>query len=149
MRIVLDTNILIRAAADEQGLAGRVLQEIASGPHILVCSPYLLTEASRVLAYPRLQARWLLGDEEIREFVSRVAAIAEIVHTTTPELVVAGDPDDDPIVQTAVLGGAGVLCTRDAHLFDADVVSYCAGHGVRVMNDIELYHSLVGRPKDA
>ena len=36
MRVVLDTNILVRAAADEHGLAGRLLREIASGPHVLV-----------------------------------------------------------------------------------------------------------------
>lgn len=58
MRIVLDTNILVRAAADEQGLAGRLLEEIVSGPHILVISPYILSEIARVLSYPRLQARW-------------------------------------------------------------------------------------------
>ncbi len=147
MRIVLDTNVLIRAGADEQGLAGRLLQEIAAGPHILVSSPYILSEASRVLAYPRLQARWRLGEERIREFVSRVSAIAEIVHTTTPEQVVPADPDDDPIVQTAVLGGVDVLCTRDAHLLDASVVRYCARHGIRVMDDLELHHILTGRPE--
>jgi predicted nucleic acid-binding protein len=56
MRVV-DTNILVRAAADEQGLAGRLLQEIASGRHVLVSSPYILGEVTRVLAYvPPLKA---------------------------------------------------------------------------------------------
>jgi len=89
-----------------------------------------------VLAYPRLQARWGLGEDRIREFVSRVSVIAEIVHTTTtPEQVVPADPDDDPMVQTAVLGGADVLCTRDAHLLDAS------------MDDLERHHILTGRPE--
>ena len=48
MRIVLDMNILVRAADDEQGLAGRLLQEIISGPHILVTSPYIVSEIARV-----------------------------------------------------------------------------------------------------
>ena len=85
MRIVLDTNILVRAAADKQGLAGRLL-------------------------------------------------------------VVIADPDDDPIVQTAVLGGADFLCTRDAHLLQAAAVEYCAGRGIKITNDIDLYHVLTGRP---
>jgi|ERR1039457_4113653 putative PIN family toxin of toxin-antitoxin system len=147
MRAVLDTNILVRAAADEQGLAGRLLQEIASGSHVLVSSAYILSEVTRVLAYPRLQARWQLGESMIREFVGRVGDIAEIVLTTTPDRIVAADPDDDPIVQTAILGRVDVLCTRDAHLRDKAVVEYCAGRGVKVMNDIDLYHILTGRPK--
>ena len=147
MRILLDTNILVGAAADGQGLAGRLLQEIASGPHVLVNSPYVLSEVARVLAYPRLQARWQLDQKTVREFVSRVSDIAEIVLTTTPDRIVAADPDDDPIVQTAVLGGVDVLCTRDTHLLDSAVVEYCAGQGIQVMNDIDLYHILTGRPK--
>ena len=147
MRIVLDTNVLVRAAADEQGLAGRLLQEVASGPHVLVSSPYVLSEIARVLAYARLQARWQLGEKTVREFVSRVSDIAEIVLTTTPDRIVAADPDDDAIVQTAVLGGVDVLCTRDAHLLDRAVVEYCAGQGIQVMNDIDLYHTLTGRPR--
>jgi len=94
MRIVLDTNILVRAAADEQGLAGRLLGEIISGPHILVISPYILSEIARVLSYPRLQARWQLNEKTIMEFVSRVGDVAEIVLTTTPDRVVIADPDD-------------------------------------------------------
>jgi putative PIN family toxin of toxin-antitoxin system len=72
MRIVLDTNVLVRAAADDQGLAGRLLQKIASGPYVLVSSPYILSEIARVLAYARLQARWRLTEKTVREFVSRV-----------------------------------------------------------------------------
>jgi len=147
MRVVLDTNVLVRAAADEQGLAGMLLQEIAAGPHVLVSSPYVLSEVARVLAYARLQARWRLGEETVREFVSRVSDVAEIVLTTTPDRIVAADSDDDPIVQTAVLGEVDVLCTRDAHLLNRAVVEYCAGHGIQVMNDIDLYRILTGRPK--
>ncbi len=94
MRILLDTNILVRAAANEQGLAGRLVREIASGPHVLVSSPYVLNEVVRVLAYARLQARWRLGEKTIGEFVSRVGNIAEIVLTTTPPRIVTADPDD-------------------------------------------------------
>ncbi|MGA2723846.1 MAG: putative toxin-antitoxin system toxin component, PIN family [Bryobacteraceae bacterium] len=146
MRIVLDTNILVRAAAEEQGLAGRLLVEIISGPHILVISPYILSEIARVLAYPRLQARWQLNEKTIMEFVSRVGDVAEVVLTTTPDRVVIADPDDDPIVQTAVLGAADFLCTRDAHLFQAAANEHCAGRGIKITNDIDLYHVLTGRP---
>ncbi|HXK05545.1 MAG TPA: PIN domain-containing protein [Verrucomicrobiae bacterium] len=131
MRIVLDTNILVRAAGDEHGLAGRLLQEIIAGPHILVTSPYILSEIARVT-----------------EFVNRVGDAAEIVLTTTPDPVIVGDPDDDPIVQTAVLGRVDCLCTRDAHVLEAAVLEYCASRGINITNDIDLYHTLTGRPRD-
>jgi len=53
--------------------------------HILVISPYILSEIARVLAYPRLQARWELNEKTIMEFVGRVGDVAEIVLTTTPD----------------------------------------------------------------
>ena len=57
MRIVLDTNVLVRAAANEEGLAGRLLQEISAVPHVLVTSPYVLSEIARVLAPGGVAAR--------------------------------------------------------------------------------------------
>ncbi len=145
MRVVLDTNVLVRAAGDEQGLAGRLLQEVISGPHVLVISPYILSEIARVLSYPRLQARWQLSERTIAEFVNSLSEVAEIVLTTTPDRVVIADPDDDPVVQTAVVGVVDCLCTRDAHVLEATVVDYCSVHGIRVMSDIDLYHILTGR----
>jgi len=65
--------------------------------------------------------------------------LPKIVLTTTPDRVVSAGPDDDPIVQTAVLGGADFLCTRDAHLLQAAAVEYCAGRGIKITNDIDLY----------
>jgi putative PIN family toxin of toxin-antitoxin system len=146
VRIVLDTNILVRAAGNDQGLAGQLLGEIISGPHTLVISPYILSEIARVLSYPRLQARWQLSQMAIAEFIKSMGDVAEIVLTTTPDPVVVADPDDDPIVQTAVLGRVDFLCTRDAHVLQAGVVEYCASHGIKVTSDIDLYHTLTGRP---
>ena len=140
MRAVLDTNVLVRAAANESGLAGSLLKKITAGEHVLVLSPYILGEVSRVLAYPRLRARWLLDTSRIREFVEGLAGIAEIVRASTPaEPVVAADPNDDPIIQTAILGCAEVLVTRDSHLLAPAVLRYCAAHGIRVMDDVELH----------
>jgi len=51
MRVVLDTNILIRANPKARGPAREVLQKIVSGEHVLVTSRFLLQEVARVLAY--------------------------------------------------------------------------------------------------
>jgi uncharacterized protein len=147
MRIVLDSNILVRAAWKTDGLASRLLRSLIEGPHRLIVSPFILGEVARVLAYPRLQSRWGLTEERIQGHVNRVAAVAEIVATTGADPVVPADPDDDFIVQTAITGRADVLCTRDSHLLAPEVVEHCQRHAVRIMDDIELYRILAGLEK--
>ncbi len=67
MRVVLDTNILVRANPRARGPARDLLQKIVSGNHVLVTSPSLLQELARVLAYPRVEMRWNLRPPEIEE----------------------------------------------------------------------------------
>lgn len=144
MRIVLDTNILVRAnpKAPPEGLARQLLSEAAYGPATLIVSSPLLTELGRVLRYPRLQARWPLSDADIDgylEFLKRVASFVELEESWA---VVPDDPDDDPIVQTAVVGRADVLCTRDPHLRDPFVQALCRVYGIRILDDIALMREL-------
>jgi putative PIN family toxin of toxin-antitoxin system len=142
MRIVLDTNILVRSAAKADGLARRLLHTISAGSHRLIISPFILDEVARVLAYRRIRSRWGLTDEEIQEHVNLLAASAEIVEPVTIERVVLADPDDDAIVHTALSGRADVLCTRDVHLSHPGVLQFCARHAILVMDDIDLYRTL-------
>ncbi len=59
---------------------------------------------------------------------------------TAPSIV--SDPDDDPIVQTAVLGRADILCTRDEAFHHPLVETYCHKHGIRVLRDTNLMQEL-------
>jgi predicted nucleic acid-binding protein len=78
--------------------------------------------------------------------VNRLAAVAEIVETPAVDRVVPDDPDDDFVVHTAIAGRADVLCTRDSHPFDRRIAEHCARRGIRMMDDIELYSVLTGKP---
>jgi predicted nucleic acid-binding protein len=109
-------------------------------------SPFILGEVSRVLNYPRLQSRWNLAPQRIQAHVNYLAAASEIVDAPGVVRVVPNYPDDDFIVHAAIVGGAGVLCTRDSGLLIPEVEEYCLRHGVRLMNDVALYHILTGRP---
>ena len=51
---------------------------------------------------------------------------------------IISDPDDDPILQTAILGRADILCTRDEAFRYEVVEQVCAAHGTRVLDDIAL-----------
>lgn len=63
MRFTLDSNILVRAAASQQGPAFRLL-DIILAAHTLVLSRFILDELERVLLYPRLQKRYQIAASE-------------------------------------------------------------------------------------
>ncbi len=125
MRIVLDTNILVRANAKAKGPARELLQVIVNSPeHVLLLSPFLLMELERVLSYDRVRAVVKLNDEEMAEYLSylRAEAVSEIVFTGPAPSVVPSDPDDDPVVHTAVIGRADLLRTLNRHFFHPSVL---------------------------
>lgn len=62
--------------------------------------------------------------------------------------VVVRDPDDDPIVQTAVSGHADVLCTRDAVFRHPRVEEVCRAQGIRILDDITLMQELRRRGEE-
>jgi putative PIN family toxin of toxin-antitoxin system len=142
MRVTCDTNVLVRAALTPAGAASDLL-EIIVRDHILIASLPILAELLEVLQRPRLSNLYRLDTRTIQRFVGQLHRTATIVPLPTQlPAVVLRDPRDNPIVLTAVLGIAGVLCTRDQHLLDPSVSGFCASHGVRLLTDIELLTEL-------
>src|ERR1700757_3654197 len=142
MRVVLDTNILIRANPKARGPARQLLLKVISGNHVLVTSPFLLQELTRVLAYPRIETRWKLRPEEIEQYVQLLANESELVAPASHVPIVLKDADDDPIIYTALTGKADVLCTLDAHFYQESVQAFCAQEGIAIMDDAALLRLL-------
>jgi uncharacterized protein len=144
VRIVLDTNILVRAnpRASPQGLARELLLTTVSSPNTLILSPAIMTEVRRVLAYPHVQARWPLTQEAIEQYLAFLVAAGIVVESPSTPLNVVSDPDDDPILQTAIAGRADVLCTRDEAFRHEVVEIFCRAHGIRILDDITLIQEL-------
>lgn len=144
MRIVLDTNVLVRAnpIVLPERLARDLLVTILSGWHVLVLSEAILTEVRRVMTYPRVQARWPLSTEAIERYTSFLRESSSLADLPESFPAVVSDPDDDLILQTAIAGSAGVLCSRDAAFEAENVQQVCAGHGIRITGDIELLQEL-------
>jgi predicted nucleic acid-binding protein len=98
MRIVLDTNILVRANAKARGPARELIQLIVGSPdHLLLLSPFLLQELERVFSYERVRTSSKLTDGEIAEYLSYLRAkhVSEVVFPGPAPRVVPTDPDDD------------------------------------------------------
>src|SRR5258707_339158 len=133
MTVVLDTGILIRASAKTTGPARRLLELIVTGKHALVVSPSLLEEVERVSNYPRIQALYRLSALEIRGFLDRIQAAAEVIDPVVSESIVLTDPADDPVVSLAVAARADVICTRDRDFYQPPVLEFCRMRNIRVM----------------
>ena len=140
MRVVLDTNILVRAnpKVSPQGLARDLLLTIVSGPHVLVLSSAILVEVQRVLTYAHVQARWPLTAKAIEQYLVFLEASGVLAELPEVSPAVVSDPDDDPILQTAIVGHADILCTRDEAFRHEVVERVCTAHGITILDDITL-----------
>jgi len=148
MRIVLDTNILVRASAKAKGPARELLLLIVNSlEHVLLLSPFILKELERVFDYERVRRATKLNDEEVAEYLSYIGAaeVSEMVFPGPAPRIVPSDADDDPVVHTAVVGQAEILCTLNRDFYDTSVLEYCNDHGVLGGSDVDILNLLRGR----
>jgi uncharacterized protein len=144
VRVVLDSNILVRAnpLVSPHGLARDLLLTIIGGPHVLVLSPAILIEVRRVLSYPNVRERWPLGDDSIDRYLAFLETAGALVELPQSFPAIVSDPDDDPIIQTAITGQADVLCTRDQAFQHEAVHRVCVAHKIRILDDVILMREL-------
>ena len=142
MRIVLDTTILVRANESSQGLARQLLLEIVTGRHTLLLCTEILFELARVLRYPRMQALHGLPESRIYDYIGFLREVSELV-TLNPLLSIPiRDVNDIVVVQTALIGEADVICTKDEDFFDPGMTRFLTRVGVSVMDDVTLMQRL-------
>jgi len=118
VRIVLDTAILVRAHDGAKGLARDLLLRIIESDHVLLISDEMLYELAKVLRYPRMLALHGLSEGRIYDYISFLREATEIVHPNALLITPIRDMNDTVVMQTAIIGEAEVLCTRDQDFFD-------------------------------
>jgi putative PIN family toxin of toxin-antitoxin system len=144
VRIVLDTTILVRANEGSQGLARQLLLSILAGPHTLLLCNEILYELARVLRYPRLQALYGLPDARIYDYIGFLREASELVTLNPLMSVPIRDVSDIVVVQTAVIGGADVICTTDEDFYDPNLTRFLTTLGISVMDDVTLMQRMKG-----
>jgi putative PIN family toxin of toxin-antitoxin system len=144
MRVVLDTNLIVRAAGDRAGFARELLLLALDERHTLVLSHSLYAEVERVLHYPRIRALHGWNDDEIRRFLDFLAVGSEHVTVLGYHIgpLVGLDPTDDMVLLTATAGQADILGTNNRHFFAHDVMRFAAGRSLRILRDVELIAEL-------
>lgn len=127
-RVVFDTNVLISALgwdAKPETCLEQVYDDQVEG----FISPAMLDELRRVMEYPRFE----FGEQQKQSFLEIVLASFHVVEPGVSLNVIEADPDDDAILECAVVSDADYVVSGDSHLLDLD--SY---RGVRVVRPTEF-----------
>ena len=110
-KVILDTNILISAL----GWSGKpkvIFEKCLHEELELVTSPNQIEELKRVIDYPKFN----FTEEQKATFISIILEMATMVEITGKVNVVVDDPDDNAILETAIVGNAQYLISGDPHL---------------------------------
>jgi putative PIN family toxin of toxin-antitoxin system len=127
---LLDTNVWVSAFLKPTGPPGQVIAAWSGDKFSAVTSLSQLSELNR----PRLIRRFKYPERDAEMFVRLIAARASVV-STSGELQICRDPDDDEILEAAIGGKARYLVTRDDDLKrDLDLIKMARRHGVRVVS---------------
>jgi putative PIN family toxin of toxin-antitoxin system len=116
LRVVLDTNVLV-SATRWGGVPGLVVDAARAGSIDGVVSLHILGELRDVLMRPGFGHSQ--ADVDLR--ASQIAAFCDVLVTEAIPGAWCPDPDDDAIVQTAILAGASYVVSGDAHLLTLEV----------------------------
>jgi uncharacterized protein len=133
LRVLLDTNIWISAFINPTGPPAHVLELYTEGHYQLIASQPLLDEIAAVLSRPRIRRAVRFSDERIALWFRRLRSEAVLV-TPVGGIRLCRDPKDNVVLETAILGEAGYLVSRDADIArDLDLIARLHEHNIEVV----------------
>ena len=133
-RVVVDTNVWVSGLLNRDGYPAQVLSALQAGRFILLISEPLLDELAEVLSRPRIARKYGVAQESIAELVALLRERG-IEVTVTESVHLCRDPDDDVIVETALLGNADAVVSRDEDLKgDEDLVRFLQAAGIKALS---------------
>ena len=109
--VFLDTNILI-SALGWKGKPSVIFEKCLHGELELVTSPSQIEELKKVIDYPKFN----FTEEQKARFISIILEIAVMVEIPGKVKVVEEDPDDNAMLETAIVGNVDYLISGDPHL---------------------------------
>lgn len=112
-RVVLDTNVLISAALRPGSLPRAVIDAVRAANGILIFSDESFQELTSSLLRPKFDP--YVGRESRMVYMAQLRAVSEWVSITGAKLG-CRDPEDDKILETALMGDADCLVTGDQDL---------------------------------
>jgi uncharacterized protein len=115
MKLVIDTNVLI-AAFVTHGVCNELLEYCAIN-HEIILSSFILDELR-----DNLVRKFEFSSREAGAVIRLLKSRAVLVTPRVLEKPTCRDPDDDPILGTALAGGCECIVTGDKDLLDLQCV---------------------------
>ncbi len=116
---VFDTVVLLQAAANPDGPAGRCLRLVADSKLTLVMSAEGMAEITDVLSRDKVRRKFpQLSTSAVGVFLAGLRARARIVADVPAVFVYQRDPDDEHILDLVIAASVRFLVTRDRDLLD-------------------------------
>lgn len=147
--VFVDTNVWISGFINPFGAPGRVLDAFRQGRFVPVVSGALLGEIREVLARPRIYRRWQIRGGDVDNTLSLLEDRA--IHVfPIGDLHLCRDPDDDVLLETALVGGAAYFVSRDDDLKrDQELMVLLEARGVKVLSVAQFLDFLANLSKEA
>jgi putative PIN family toxin of toxin-antitoxin system len=142
LRVVLDTNVLIRAHGRRQSIARELLVRLLERSHTVVLSNEIIVEVTKVLRYPKFQSLYRMAESDLLEYSQFLQDVAEMIVLDSRYLAPLRDANDLAVLQTADRGQADILCTNDGDFYDSAVISFCEARGIGVCDEVSLLAGL-------
>jgi putative PIN family toxin of toxin-antitoxin system len=147
-RAVVDTNVWVSAVLSPTGAPAQVLEALEDRRFELIISEWLLAELDAVLARPRIARRYNLASDVTQTLIRRLRSSSTIVRPSG-DLYLCRDPADDLVIETAVVGNADTLVSRDDDLKgDADLIQLLHVAGVEILTVRRFLAALDEDPAD-
>jgi putative PIN family toxin of toxin-antitoxin system len=115
MRVVVDTNILVRALLKPKGSVGPVVDLLRDGRYVFLYSDATLNELIDVLGRPRMIHRYGITLADIEALCDLLIRRGEPIQPTFA-IAACRDPKDNKFLELAVAGRADVIVTADEDL---------------------------------
>jgi len=130
---VIDTNVWVSAFLNPEGYPARLMRAGEPGQFSVVVSLPLIEELLEVPQRPRILKIRNTTAEQVRSYVKGIVELARVVSVDeVPRL--CRDPDDDVLVQTAIIGGATHIVSRDEDITrDLTLLEQLQARGIQAM----------------
>jgi predicted nucleic acid-binding protein len=89
-----------------------------------------------------LQAFYGLPENLVFDYIDFLRRSSELVILNPLIIAPIRDVNDIIVMQTAIIGEADILCTKDDDFFEKPASDYLSRMGVTVLDDIGLMHRL-------
>ena len=115
-------------------MARDLLLRLIESDHVLLISDAMLYELAKVLRYPRMLALHGLSEGRIYDYIGFLRRTTEVIRPNPLLVTPIRDINDTVVMQTAIIGEADVLCTRDQDFFEPPAEPFLRRAGIAVLD---------------